>query len=71
MSKAIVSQIEEQAGSADALTELVREGARRLIAQALEAELEELCQGRRESVPAGRSKSVPLASRQRAPEGAL
>jgi putative transposase len=58
MSKAIVSQLDEQAGSFDALTDLVREGARRLIAQALEAELEELLGRVSHPLPGGKKSIV-------------
>jgi len=41
MTKDNVSAFKEQAGSSDVLTELIREGARRIIATALEAEVQE------------------------------
>lgn len=41
MSKGHVSAFKEQAGSQDILTELIREGARRILATALEAEVQE------------------------------
>jgi len=53
MSKAIVSNLNGQASGLDALTELVREGARRIIAQALEAELHELLASISQALPDG------------------
>lgn len=50
MSKSNVIEIEGRAESADPLTELLRSGARQLLQQAIEAEVQELlglCVGRR------------------------
>ena len=58
MSKAMVSSLIGQEHALDALTELVREGARRIIAQALEAEAQELIATISRSLPDGRSGIV-------------
>lgn len=58
MSKGNVSTLDGQGASLDALTELVREGARKIIAQALEAELQELLAKVAQDLPDGRMSVV-------------
>jgi transposase-like protein len=58
MSKSIVSSLSGQSSSLDALTELVREGARKIIAQALEAELQELLANISQVLPDGKRSVV-------------
>ena len=58
MSKAIVSSLNGQEQAQDALTELVREGARRIIAQALEVEVQELIATISRALPDGRKGIV-------------
>ncbi len=58
MSKAIVSNLNGQASGLDALTERVREGARRIIAQALEAKLQELLASISLALPGGKRSVV-------------
>jgi len=58
MDKAIVSNFKEQGATLDALTELVRQGAREIIAQALEVEVKELLSIMSQEMPDGKMSVV-------------